>query len=281
LHKYISFIARIWDPRPLLAKQWFESAEKYEERLRANTSLDPQIIELVIQERNRIHLLFTELLPTFAGRISIVVTVDGHAEHCSVFVWEKRLYVLVSGALLGRPYDHPNEPGLKAWQWLARHEAAHIRNNHLFWFFHTRRFFRIPYLLCGAAFLFLRLFASTEIFWNWAEPCLWILTGLWLLQTIVGLTLEWKADLSATASIQDKEVLEDAEKSLHRMGVQAKTRLPSPFGWIQYLINIFFFDPHPPLRARRWLLQRRIRQLQEQSCFLENRLKSTQKSTEP
>lgn len=162
---------QIWDARPLLAKEWLESAEKYEERLRTNQSLNPQVVECILNERNRILLLFSELLPEFEKRISIVITTDTYVEHCAVFLWKKHLYVLVSAALIGRPYDHPEDKGLKAWEWLARHEATHIRNNHLFWFFHTRRLFRITYTICCISAIFVCLFASHQTL-ILLEPCL-------------------------------------------------------------------------------------------------------------
>lgn len=252
---------RIWDARPLLAKEWLESAEKYEERLRTKKSLNPQVVEFILNERNRIRQLFSELLPEFENRISVVVTTDAHVENCAVFLWENHLYVLVSGALIGRPYDHPDDKGLQAWEWLARHEAAHIRNNHLFWFFHTRRLFRITYMICCVPAIFLRLFTSHQTLFIWLTPWLWLLGGFWLLQTIVGIVFEWKADLVATSSIKNSLTLEETEKSLHRMSLQASKRWPAPFGWIQYALSMIFVDPHPPFVARRWLLRRRFRYL--------------------
>lgn len=264
MNKYLSYFVRLWDPRPLLAKEWLEDAQKYEERLQANRSLNPQVVEFILQERNRIRQLFSELLPEFENRITVVVTKDAQVESCAVFVWKNYLYVLVSGALLGRPYDHPDDKGLKAWEWLARHEAAHIRHQHLGWFFHTRRLFRIPYIICCLLTPFILLFTSQQTVSSWLTACLWILGGFWLLQTSVGLALEWKADFVATSSIKDQATLKEVEKSLHRMGQQAIKRWPAPLGWIQYALSMLFLDPHPPLIARRWLLRRRLRYLDSQ-----------------
>lgn len=261
MNKFISFLARVWDARPLLASEWLESAEKYEERLRTNQPSNPQVVESILKERDRIRTLFSQLLPEVENRISIVITTDALVENCAVFIWKNHLYVLVSGALIGRPYDHPDDNGLKAWDWLARHEAAHVRNHHLFWLFHTRRLFRISYTISWISAIFLRIFASSQTFYIWLKPCLFLLGGFWLLQTIVGIVFEWKADLSATSSIQDSEVLKETEKSLHRMHVQARSRWPAPIGFIYYAFNIIFIDPHPPFIARRWLLRRRLRSL--------------------
>lgn len=246
----------------MLASEWLKSAEEYEERLRANQSLSPSVLEAILQERTRIHTLFKELLPEFAERISVVVTIETQAENCSVFLWNRRLYVLVSAALLGRPYDHPEDKGLKAWEWIARHEAAHVRGGHLLWLFHTRRLFRISLNLCFIQWILLSLFAPKQVLSAWFEPALGILAGLWFIQTIVCLSLEWGADLAATRSVKDPMILDEVEKSLDRMTAQSKKRLPFPLGRILYTISLVFFDPHPPLTARRWLLRRKRRALE-------------------
>lgn len=252
---------RMWDPRPMLASEWLESAEKYEERLRANQSLNPKVIEVVLQERNRIRALFNELLPEYVERISVVITTEARVDQCAVFLWNDRVYILVSGALLGRPYDHPGDTGLKAWEWLARHEIAHIRGGHLPWFFHTRRLFRLTYNFCGVLAILLSILASKEMAYVWREPFLWLLGGLWFVQTIVALVFEWQADLVATRSIRDPSVLEETEKSLTRMSLQARKRWPFPLGWILYAVSMVLVDPHPPLAARCWLLRRSLRAL--------------------
>lgn len=246
----------------MLASEWLKLANEYEERLRANQSLSPQVIEAIVQERNRIRALFSELLPEFADRISVVLTRDVHVEHCSIFSWNRHLYVLVSAALIGRPYDHPgDEDAIRAWEWIARHEVVHIREGHLPWFFHTRRLFRLTYLLGCISAIFLKVFASRQTLWIWLEPFLYLLGGLWVVQTVVGLLFEWRADLAATRSIQDPLVLRETEKSLYRMGLQARRRWMAPLSWIQYAMSVVFFDPHPPFLARRWLLRRRVNAL--------------------
>ncbi len=247
----------------MLASEWLESAEKYEERLRLNKSLNSQVVEAVLQERNRIRTLFNELLPEFVGRTSVVITTDARVEHCAVFLWNDHLYVLVSGALIGRPFDRPEDTGLKAWEWLARHEIAHIRGGHLPWFFHTRRLFRLTYNFCGVLAILLSILASKHMVYTWLQPFLWLLGGLWVVQTIVSLVLEWQADLVATRSVRDPSVLEETEKSLYRMSLQARERWPFPLGWIQYAVSMVLVDPHPPLAARRWLLQRSLRALKK------------------
>lgn len=255
LKKLLSNLSRFWDPRPILAKEWLESAENYEKRLRSNQSLNLQVVESVLKERNRIHTLFSELLPEFSGKISIVITKNAHSEHCAIFSWNDHLYVLVSAALIGRPYDHPEDTGIKAWEWLARHEIAHIKGGHLSWFFHTRRLFKFTFILCCIEKFFLNLFPSNQALSTWLELSLWLLGTLWLIQTIIGLTFEWQADLTATYAAQDPIVLKEAEKSLHRMTTQPKKHW---FGWIQYAISLVFLDPHPPFAARRYLLRKRL-----------------------
>ena len=89
--------------------------------------------------------------------------------------------------------------------------------------------------------------------------------GSWLLQTLVSIAFEWKADLFAIFSIKDVAALEDAEKSLLRMKEQAIKRKPAPLGWILYTLSVVLFDPHPPFVARRWLLRRRIDSLSKRS----------------
>ncbi len=260
-NQFLSYLVRMWDPRPMLASEWLEAAEKYEERLRVNKYLNSQVVDDVLQERNRIRALFNALLPEFVGRTSVVVTTDVRVEHCAVFLWNDYLYVLVSAALIGRPFDRPEDTGLKAWEWLARHEIAHIRGGHLPWFFHTRRLFRLTYNFCSVLAILLSILASKHMVYTWLQPFLWLLGGLWVVQTIVALAFEWKADLVATQSIIDPSVLEEAEKSLCRMSLQARGRWPFPLGWIQYVVSMLLVDPHPPLAARRWLLLRSLRAL--------------------
>lgn len=162
----------MWDLRPGLASEWLRSAEEYEERLRASKSLDPVVIEAVLEERNRICSLFNQFLPEFVGRTSVVILRDALVENCAVFVWEDHLYVLVSGALLGRPFDYPQDTGIKAWEWLARHEAVHVRKGHLPWFFHTRRFFRLGCRFCSALAVFLSLLnLKLMCVWGWCLSC--------------------------------------------------------------------------------------------------------------
>ncbi len=252
-----NFLSRMWDPRPILAREWLEAAEKYEDLLRGNPSLNPQIVEAIFHERNRIRALFNGLMPEFAGRISVVITTDARVENVSIFSWNDHLYVLVSGALIGRPNDHPEDTGEKAWEWLARHEIAHIRGGHLPWFFHTRRLFRFGCLLaCFQNVVLNRML-------GWGEFPLWLLGSLWFVQTIVGLSLEWQADLAAAKFIDDPSVLKEAEKSLDRMTLQARKRWNNPIlSGVYYAINLVFLDPHPPFAARRWLLRRRLRALE-------------------
>jgi hypothetical protein len=95
------------------------------------------------------------------------------------------------------------------------------------------------------------------------EPCLWFLGGTWLLQTIVGLVFEWQADLAATKAVKERSVLEEVQKKLHRMTIQARKRWANPLlGWMQYIMSMLFQDPHPPWLARRWLLKRHLRSLE-------------------
>lgn len=53
----------------------------------------------------------------------------------------------------------------------------------------------------------------------------------------------------------------DAEQSLSRMTSQAIKRFPHPFGWLNYLLHLLFFDPHPPFILRQWLLRKHARLL--------------------
>lgn len=256
-NKNFSFWKRIWDPRPFLANEWLEAAERYEERLRASSAVSPNVLQAILDERNRILELFNELLPEFTGRTSLVVTKDAHVEYCGVSLWKDRLYVLVSAALIARPFDCPQNSGVKAWQWLARHEASHIRRGHLPWLFHVRRLFRLTYHFCWVFAIILGIAVSKETMYAWLKPVLWLLGAIWVVQTVVCLCLEWKADVVATQSIKDPSILKEAEESICRM---SKRRRFS-FGWILYMFNSLLVDPHPPLFARRWLLRRRVSQL--------------------
>jgi len=86
-------LKRMWDPRPTLAKEWLDCAARYEERMRANKLVDQQIVESILQERNRIHALFQKLLPEFKEQISVVVTKEALVEHCAIFSWNKHEFV--------------------------------------------------------------------------------------------------------------------------------------------------------------------------------------------
>ncbi len=261
-NKTMNILSRIWDPRPNLAQNWLDAAEKYEDRLKTNPSSSPQIVEAILQERHRIQSLFNELLPEFSNKISVVITPNALVEHLAIFSWDHRLYVLVSGALIGRPYDHPEDTGIKAWQWLARHEAAHIRGNHLPWLFHARRLFRFTSIFCCAGSLFLGLFASKEILNTWLILFLSLYGSTWIIQTITTLFLEWRADCKATEEIQDPSILKETEESLHRMNMQVRNL---PLGWIRYALSMIFIDPHPPFILRRWLLRRKLNALNHQT----------------
>lgn len=265
MNKFLSFLIQAWDPRPAFALHCSSLAEKYEQNLRASPSTDPQIVEFLVQERHRIFLLFSKLLPEFENRISIVITADVCVEHCGVFLWKNHVYILVSSALIGRPYDHPKDNGVKAWEWLARHEVAHIRNNHLPWLFYTRRLFLLTRKMCCVLAILLLPFTSHPQALTLLRPFLCLMGGSWLLQALVSVAFEWKADLFATLSIKDVVALEDAEKSLLRMKEQAIKRKPAPLGWILYTLRVVLFDPHPPLMARQWLLRRRIASLSKRS----------------
>jgi hypothetical protein len=262
LKKGLSYICKSLDQRPELAREWLDSAEKYEEKLRENVS-NPQLAEAILQEVGRIRALFTTLIPTYKDHISVVVMRDTHAEHCAVFSWKDHLYILVSAALIGRPIDHPQDQGLPAWEWLAHHELAHIRGGHLPWFFYTRKVFQWVSRFCLIMGSILFLFSSTESRQSWFKPFLWMTAITWLIQTFVGLFFEWKADLAATQAVNDPVVLKEAEKSLIRMSGQAVKRWPSPWGRINYTLNMLFVDPHPPLSLRLWLLKRRQKSLEK------------------
>lgn len=94
-------------------------------------------------------------------------------------------------------------------------------------------------------------------------PLLWVLGAGWFLQTLVGLVFECEADIQATRSITDRDVLEETEKCLRRMNSQAIKRLIFPFGWVQYILSAILLDPHPPLVMRSLLLRRRLRNLRD------------------
>lgn len=255
MSNFLTKLYRIWDPRPKLAAEWLEFAHQYENRL-ANSHLKPEIVEAILAERNRIHKLFRERLPEYQDRISIVVT-NNTAEHCAVLAWNNHIYVLVSGALIGRPYDNPDDTGIKAWEWLAEHEIAHIREGHLPWFFYSRRLFQFTSALV-ALHILLNMFAFKQLIAAYYWPHIGILVSTWLLQLIIILPREWKADLMATEAIDDPSVLIEAEKSLCRMTSQAKNRR-GLLGYINYYLSALFLDPHPPLAARRFLLKRKIK----------------------
>jgi hypothetical protein len=249
-------LSRMWDPRPHLAKDWLECAQKYEESLRANKLVDPQIVDSILQERKRIHALFQKLLPEFKDQISIVITNDVCGEHCAIFSWNNHIYVLVSAALIGRPIDHPESNGIKAWDWLAHHEISHLKSGHLPWLFHVRRLFRLTILFLCSSSILSYVLPSNSLTESWLNTSLWLFGFSWCIQTIVSLIVEYKADLQATRSIADPLILEDAEKALSRMGSQAIRRFPQPLGWLNYLLSLLFSDPHPPFVLRQWLLRK-------------------------
>jgi Zn-dependent protease with chaperone function len=183
-----------------------------------------------------------------------------HQAPLGVFVWEDRLFVLVSATQIGHPIDHPDDPGLLAWPWLVQHEAVHIRRGHLRSMFWVRHIHRMVYLATSAVFLFWCILPETPMLNALIRGCgaAWALA--WLVQTGFCLGCEWKADRGATARMQDPAVLEETKKTLKRM-TQIGAGPGSAVRWVIYALNVLLVDPHPPMRARLWLLNRRLRQL--------------------
>jgi hypothetical protein len=254
-------LKRMWDPRTSLAKEFQDSASRYEEILRANNQGNQQVVESILQERRRIQALFQRLLPEFKEKISVVVTKEILVEHCSIFSWNEHIYVLVSAALIGRPFDHPELPGTKAWDWLAQHEIYHIKSGHTSWLFHVRRLYRITKVFFLIPLIFYCVLPSNHLIDSWFNGSLWLFYAGWSMQMIVSLIFEYKADLQAARSIKDPLVLEDAEQSLSRMTSQAINSFPQPLGWLNYLVHLLFIDPHPPFVLRQWLLRKYARLL--------------------
>ena len=249
----------MWDPRPTLAKLCLDGAEKYEANLRANKLINPQIMDSILEERKRIHGLFQKLLPEFKEQISIVITNDVRVESCSVFSWNNHIYVLVSAALLVRPIDYPEDSSVNGWDWLALHETSHVKSSDLPWLFYTRKLLKVT---CIALFIpkFLSyIIPSNHLVELWLNASIWLFLIGWSIQMIASMFIELKADLHATRSINDPLILEEAEKLISRMSSQATKRFPQPLGWLNYIINLLFSDPHPPLVIRRWLLRKRAR----------------------
>ena len=139
----------------------------------------------------------------------------------------------------------------KGWEWLALHELAHVRKGHLPWLFYTRMAVR----LTNTALLGLMIphcFGVGSIFFKGAYLAF---LGSLVLQMVVSLKCEWDADLYATQLTHDPEVLQEAEKSLCRMRMQAMgTSLLKRIG---YFINCLCVDPHPPWMIRRALLRKK------------------------
>ena len=254
-------LKRIWDPRATLAKELLDSATRYEERVRANKLTDQQIVESILRERSRIHALFQKLLPEFKEQISVVVTNETLAEHCAIFSWNKHIYVQVSAVLIARPIVHPESTGIKAWDWLAQHEISHVKSGHLPWLFYVHRVFQLTILFFGIPKIFSYVLPSNHLLDSWLNGSFWLFWAGWSMKMIVSLVFEYWADLQATRSIKDPLVLEDAEQSLSRMTSQAIKRFPHPFGWLNYLLHLLFFDPHPPFILRQWLLRKHARLL--------------------
>jgi hypothetical protein len=252
---------RMWDPRTSLAKEFQDSANRYEEILRANNQGNEQVVESILQERRRIQALFQRLLPEFKEKISVVVTPEILVEHCSIFSWNEHIYVLVSAALIARPFDHPELTGTKAWDWLAQHEIYHIKSGHTRWLFHVRRVYRITRVFFLIPLIFSYVLPSNHLIDSWFNGSLWLFYAGWSMQMIVSLIFEYKADLQAARSIKDPLVLEDAEQSLSRMTSQAINSFLQPLGWLNYLVHLLFIDPHPPFILRQWLLRKHARLL--------------------
>jgi hypothetical protein len=255
-------LSYMWDPRPHDAKEWLDSAQKkYEESLRANKGLNPQIVDAILKERERIHALFQKLFPEFKDHISIVVTNEVRVEQCAIFTWDNHIYVLVSAALIARPIDHPESDGIKAWDWLAHHEISHVKFRHLPWLFHVRRLFRFSRLFLYISGILSCVLPFNPLLESWLNTSCWLFGSSWCIQTIVSLIFEYQADLQATRSIKDPLILEDAEKAISRMNSQAI----NSFGWLNYLYSSLFVDPHPPFALRKWLLRRHAQLLKNGS----------------
>jgi hypothetical protein len=133
--------------------------------------------------------------------------------------------------------------------------------------------------MCCILAILLLPFTSYQQALTLPSPYLCLIAGGWLLQTLVSVAFEWKADLLATFSIKDVATLEDAEKSLLRMKERAIKRKPAPLGWILYTLRVVLLDPHPPLMAHWWLLRQRIVSLSKGSfCSSQIVQKKTQVS---
>ncbi len=247
---------RMWEPRSKLAEEWLDYAQKYEEVLRANKLVNPQIVDSILQERYRIHTLFQKLLPEFKDQISIVITNDVCVEHCSIFAWNNHVYVIVSAALIGQPIDHPELDGMKAWNWLAQHEISHLKSGHLPRLFHVRRLFRLSILFLSITNILSCIFPSNQLIDSCLNLSFWLYGASSCIQLIASLSFEYTADLQATRSIKDPLILEAAEKTISRMASQAIKRFPQPIGWLNYIYSSLFIDPHPPILLRKWVLRK-------------------------
>jgi hypothetical protein len=254
-------IRNIVDPRSNLAKKWQESAENYESRLRSNQHLNQAIVELILKERNRIHELFQSVLPAYKDRISIVVISEPIIDSCAVCEIENHIYVLVSAALIAKPIDFPNIDSTRVWQWLSRHEAAHIHYKHSSILYYVRSIFRIA---CFTVFglrllsLFSLFHSKIDFLVNFAFVVLCI---AWIMQTVVSITTEIVADRFANRSIQDPLIFKEAQEFLSRIRSQVINRVPKPFGWIVYLCSSLFVTPYPPLFLRKWLMKKYAKKL--------------------
>lgn len=255
----IKKISNMWDPRKNLAEQFLVASEKYEEQLKQNKNLDPKLVDALISERNRIHSLFQQFLPEYKEKISIVITNDAYVESCSIFRWKEQIFILVSSAMIGRPIDHPKENGLKAWEWLVRHEITHLKRGHLTTLFRLRKFHKIATYLLNAATLFFYMLPRTNMTIKCLQLSLFLWLGSLLLKIAVSLTFEYIADRNAACDIKDCLVLEDAEKTLRRIKSQAINRL----GYLRYTVASLFVDPHPLLATRIWILNKYKRHLKK------------------
>jgi hypothetical protein len=254
LKKYFKKLYLLWDIRSNVSKIWRENSQKYEGDLRGNISLDPKIVESVLEEKNRILTLFQTLLPEYENQISIVVTNNVFQETLAISTWDNHIYIIVSAALIARPIDNPHSNGINGWNFLALHEIAHIKSGHLPLLFHVRRVFQFSNLLIFLlSFIFFGfcLFAPLTYLMMPNFSIFYKLYGIiWFIQTAISLTFECSADIQAARSIKDPLFLEDAVNTLDRM----KDLTIKSIGLLKYIAICLLVDAHPPFILRKWIL---------------------------
>ena len=235
-------------PRSFFAEVFEKTARNYDASL-LNSSAPQDVVQAILNEKNRLRSLFEKVCPEYLNNLSIVVVNNTTVDTCSVFLFKNHLYILVSAAFIGRPYDHPSTTESKAWEWIAQHEAVHVKNNHDFILFLVKKFF----IFCSTTALSLKLLvtfcAGTLASDNYFYAYLSLIGFSWLVFFVSSFYIECKADVIASQKTDDIDVLIEAKEYLKRVKSQVREISKNPLNRLILSLHRLIFPTHRFLKS--------------------------------